>query len=66
MLKAARVAASARRAGEFGIRVGSVDVDFRAVMARVAALIAEETKAGGSIYSERGALVFPPGGPDHR
>ncbi len=58
MLKAARVAASARRAGEFGIRVGSVDVDFRAVMARVAALIAEETKAGGSIYSERGALVF--------
>ena len=40
MLKAARVAASARRAGEFGIRVGSVDVDFRAVMARVAALIA--------------------------
>jgi pyruvate/2-oxoglutarate dehydrogenase complex dihydrolipoamide dehydrogenase (E3) component len=58
MLKAARVASSARRAGEFGIRVGAVEVDFPAVMARVRRLIDEETSAGASLYEERGARVL--------
>ena len=35
LISAARAAASARRAGELGVRVGSVDVDFPAVMDRM-------------------------------
>jgi pyruvate/2-oxoglutarate dehydrogenase complex dihydrolipoamide dehydrogenase (E3) component len=59
MLKAARVAATVRRAAEFGIRVpGPVEVDFEAVMRRVRRLIDEETSAGASIYEGRGARVF--------
>jgi pyruvate/2-oxoglutarate dehydrogenase complex dihydrolipoamide dehydrogenase (E3) component len=58
MLKAARVAATARRAGEFGIRVHGVKVDFPAVMRRVRALIDEETAAGARPYEERGARVL--------
>jgi pyruvate/2-oxoglutarate dehydrogenase complex dihydrolipoamide dehydrogenase (E3) component len=58
LLKAARVAAMARRAGEFGIRVHGVEVDFPAVMRRVRALIDEETSAGARPYEERGARVL--------
>jgi pyruvate/2-oxoglutarate dehydrogenase complex dihydrolipoamide dehydrogenase (E3) component len=58
MLKAARVAATTRRAGEFGIRVRDVEVDFHAVMRRVRALIDEETSAGARPYEERGARVL--------
>jgi pyruvate/2-oxoglutarate dehydrogenase complex dihydrolipoamide dehydrogenase (E3) component len=58
MLKAARVAALARRAGEFGIRVGRVEVDFPAVMRRVRALIDEETREGASVYERLGARVL--------
>lgn len=58
MLKAARVAATARRAGEYGIRVGRVEVDFPAVMRRVRALIDEETGEGARPYEERGARVL--------
>jgi pyruvate/2-oxoglutarate dehydrogenase complex dihydrolipoamide dehydrogenase (E3) component len=50
MLKSARVAARARRAAEFGVRIPSVDVDFEAVMARVRRLIDEETSAGATPY----------------
>lgn len=57
MLKSARVAALARRAGEFGVTVPSVGVDFAAVTARVRRLVDEETAAGASIYEERGATV---------
>ena len=39
MLKSARVAALARRAGDYGVRVPSVEVDFDAVMERVRRLI---------------------------
>jgi pyruvate/2-oxoglutarate dehydrogenase complex dihydrolipoamide dehydrogenase (E3) component/uncharacterized membrane protein YdjX (TVP38/TMEM64 family) len=35
LIGAARAAASARRAGELGVRVGAVEVDFPAVMARM-------------------------------
>ena len=58
MLKSARVAALARRAGEFGVRVPSVEVDFDAVMRRVRRLVDEETSAGASIFEEHGARVF--------
>ncbi len=58
MLKSARVAALARRAAEFGVRVGGpVEVDFEAVMRRVRRLIDEETSGGASIYEARGARV---------
>lgn len=58
MLKAARVAALARRAGDFGVRVPSVEVDFEAVMARVRRLVEEETSGGARPYEEQGARVF--------
>lgn len=58
MLKAARVAALAHRAGEFGIRIPTVEVDFPAVMARVRRLVDEETSAGARPYEEQGARVF--------
>jgi pyruvate/2-oxoglutarate dehydrogenase complex dihydrolipoamide dehydrogenase (E3) component len=59
MLKAARVAVTARRAAEYGIQIhGPVEVDFDAVMRRVRRLIDEETSAGASIYEERGARVI--------
>ncbi len=35
LISAARAAAAARRAGEFGVRVGGVEVDFAAVMERM-------------------------------
>lgn len=57
MLKAARVAATARRAGEYGIRVPEVQVDFAAVMGRVTRLIREETSAGARPFEEAGARV---------
>jgi pyruvate/2-oxoglutarate dehydrogenase complex dihydrolipoamide dehydrogenase (E3) component len=58
MLKSARVAALARRAADFGVRIPSVEVDFRAVMARVRRLVDEELSAGAQPYEEQGARVF--------
>lgn len=58
MLRAARVAATARRAAEFGVRVGRVEVDFDAVMRRVRRLIDQETADGPRPYEERGARVI--------
>jgi pyruvate/2-oxoglutarate dehydrogenase complex dihydrolipoamide dehydrogenase (E3) component len=39
LIRSAEIAHQARRAGEFGVRVGEVEVDFRAVMARVRGII---------------------------
>jgi pyruvate/2-oxoglutarate dehydrogenase complex dihydrolipoamide dehydrogenase (E3) component len=39
LVRSAEVAHEARRAAEFGIRVGAVDVDFPAVMARIHAIV---------------------------
>lgn len=41
LIEAARIAARARRAAEYGVRVGTVEVDFAAVMARVRTLVGE-------------------------
>lgn len=58
MLKAAKVAATARKAERYGIRVGDVQVDFPAVMARVRRLIDDELKDGPRPYADRGASVL--------
>jgi pyruvate/2-oxoglutarate dehydrogenase complex dihydrolipoamide dehydrogenase (E3) component len=58
MLKAAKLAAWARKADAYGIRVPTVEVDFPAVMDRVRRLIDEETSQGGRPYTDRGARVF--------
>src|SRR6476619_5656842 len=43
MLASARVAASARNAARFGVRVASVEVDFPAVMERVRRIISAQS-----------------------
>lgn len=58
MLKSARVAATARRAAEFGVSIPSVEVDFPAVMERVRRLIDQEVSGGAAPYEERGARVL--------
>src|SRR5262249_24970565 len=47
LISAARAAASARRAGDLGVRVGSVDVDFAAVMERMRRLRARLAPVDG-------------------
>src|ERR1041384_3950261 len=46
MLRSAKIAALARTAGRFGVRIPSVDVDFEAVRARVRAIVEDNTSAG--------------------
>jgi pyruvate/2-oxoglutarate dehydrogenase complex dihydrolipoamide dehydrogenase (E3) component len=58
MLKAAKIAAWARKADGYGIRIPTVEVDFSAVMERVRRLIDEETSAGATPYTDQGARVF--------
>jgi pyruvate/2-oxoglutarate dehydrogenase complex dihydrolipoamide dehydrogenase (E3) component len=58
MLKSARVAALARRAAEFGVRVPTVEVDLEAVMQRVRRLVDEETAEGAAMFERRGAVVI--------
>jgi pyruvate/2-oxoglutarate dehydrogenase complex dihydrolipoamide dehydrogenase (E3) component len=58
MLKAARVAALARRASDFGVRIPTVEVDLPAVMARIRRMIDEETANGARPYQDAGAQVF--------
>lgn len=58
MLKSARVAALARRAEEYGIRIPSVEVDFEAVMSRARRLVDEETSNGARPYEDLGAKVY--------
>ena len=58
MLKAAKIAAWARKADRYGIRVSGVEVDFPAVMTRVRALIDQELSGGAAPYEERGGRVI--------
>jgi len=41
LIASARIAADARHASEWGIRIPTIDVDFAAVMARVRGLVAD-------------------------
>ena len=58
-LASARLAAEARRAGEFGIRIPRVDVDFAAVLARARAIAAESRRGieGRLEHSENPLLL---------
>ncbi len=59
IISAARIAGAARRAGEYGVRVGAVDVDVPAVMERMRRLRAEISPADSvRRLSEMGVEVF--------
>ncbi|HYP31699.1 MAG TPA: FAD-dependent oxidoreductase, partial [Burkholderiaceae bacterium] len=68
LIGAARAAASARRAGELGVRVGAVEVDFPAVMARMRRLraglapndgVERFTRLGVDVYIGNGTFTSP-------
>jgi pyruvate/2-oxoglutarate dehydrogenase complex dihydrolipoamide dehydrogenase (E3) component/uncharacterized membrane protein YdjX (TVP38/TMEM64 family) len=68
LIGAARVAASARRAGDLGVHVGSVEVDFPAVMARMRRLraglapndgVERFTRLGVDVYIGNGTFTSP-------
>jgi len=58
MLRSAKIAALARGAGAFGVRIGNVEVDFDAVRARVRAIIEQNTAAGARPFTDQGARVI--------
>ena len=58
MLASARVAATARDAGRFGVRVPSVAVDFAAVMERVRRIISAQSGAGAKPFEDLGITVL--------
>jgi len=68
LIGAARAATSARRAGALGVRVGAVEVDFRAVMARMRRLraglapndgVERFTGLGVDVYIGNGTFTSP-------
>lgn len=58
MLRSAKIAALARAAGGFGVRIPSVDIDFDAVRARVLRIVEQNTSAGARPFTEQGARVI--------
>src|SRR6266542_119195 len=58
MLRSAKVAASARDASRFGVRTGSVDVDFPAVMRRARQIIDGFSGGGAKPFEEQGITVI--------
>jgi pyruvate/2-oxoglutarate dehydrogenase complex dihydrolipoamide dehydrogenase (E3) component len=58
MLASAKVAATARDAGRYGVRVPSVEVDFPAVMDRVRRIIDSQSGEGPKPFEEQGIAVF--------
>ena len=59
LLRAARIAQDARSAGDFGIKLGEVEVDFPAVMARVRAVVVNFQETGGADpLREKGIDIF--------
>jgi pyruvate/2-oxoglutarate dehydrogenase complex dihydrolipoamide dehydrogenase (E3) component len=58
MLASAKVAASARRADRYGVRIPSVEVDFPAVMRRVREIIDSQSGEGAKPFEEMGIRVF--------
>src|SRR5438105_15806511 len=58
MLASAKVAAAARGAGGYGVRVPSVEVDFPAVMRRVRRIIDSQSGEGAKPFEEQGIRVF--------
>ena len=58
MLKSAKVAASARTAGRFGVNTGEIDVDFPAVMRRAREIIDGFSGGGDTPFKEQGIEVI--------
>jgi pyruvate/2-oxoglutarate dehydrogenase complex dihydrolipoamide dehydrogenase (E3) component len=58
MLRSAKIAALARGAGNFGLRIPAVEVDFEAVRDRVRAIVDESTADGARPFEEKGARVI--------
>jgi pyruvate/2-oxoglutarate dehydrogenase complex dihydrolipoamide dehydrogenase (E3) component len=58
MLASAKVAATARNAGRYGVGVPSVEVDFPAVMQRVRRIIDSQSGEGPKPFEEQGISVF--------
>ncbi len=58
MLRSAKIAALARAAGGFGVRIGSVEVDFDDVRARVRSIIEQNTADGARPFTDQGARVI--------
>ncbi len=58
MLRSAKIAALSRSAGNFGVRVPIVEIDFEAVRARVLQIVEESTFAGARPFTEKGARVI--------
>src|SRR5438046_6313480 len=58
MLASAKVAATARDASRYGVRVPSVEVDFPAVMQRARRIIDSQSGEGSKPFEEQGIRVF--------
>jgi pyruvate/2-oxoglutarate dehydrogenase complex dihydrolipoamide dehydrogenase (E3) component len=58
MLRSAKIAALARDAGRFGVRIPEVEVDFAAVMERARRVIDEQSGEGATPFEEAGVRVL--------
>ena len=59
MLHSAKLAAQARRAGRFGVRIPEVEVDFQAVRARVREVVEGGSGQGTGPFEAAGITVIP-------
>ena len=58
MLRSAKIAAIARDADRFGVRIPSVEVDFPAIRERARRIIDEQSGGGATPFEEAGITVF--------
>jgi pyruvate/2-oxoglutarate dehydrogenase complex dihydrolipoamide dehydrogenase (E3) component len=58
MLRSAKIAALARSAGSFGVRIPTVEVDFEAVRDRVRSIVEESAADGARPFEDKGARVI--------
>ena len=58
MLRSAKIAALARAAGEFGVRIPTVGIDFDVVRARVRRIAEQNVSEGARPFTEHGARVI--------
>lgn len=58
MLRSAKIAALARDAGRFGVRIRDVVIDLRAIQQRARDLVEEQTAAGAAPFERVGVRVF--------
>jgi pyruvate/2-oxoglutarate dehydrogenase complex dihydrolipoamide dehydrogenase (E3) component len=58
MLRSAKIAATARDADRFGVRIPSVEVDFLAVRERARRIIDEQSAGGPTPFEDAGITVF--------